>query len=415
MDVATWAALAGLPLAAAAAFLALAPQRDARRQVGVETFLRVRRHLKEHWSELALASRESLYRPADPVLPLLTRPGWIPPAPLDPLQVVLTLRDAPSEGDLVGARRVASRYWPAGVDGRRPDGYAAAITKHDRPTLWFDSPVYRLLDVAVGSDGSLSMDLCLARYFEYQDLGEALMYEVAARHLQGNARLFEGPLRRHMGDPFVLARRCALPGINAVTVRVKGNKAFFFMHRRSGTGVGAAMNSTHVTPAGEFQPHTDALPVRRSDLDLWRTVMREYAEEYLGHPDASGNGGIVIDYAKDRPFSDMEAARRSGRMRLRFLGIGINPLTWKPEMCVACIWDASAFDRIFANMVENNDEGVLVVGGRLAAGGFRGLPFTSENVLGYAQDPSTVPEGQACLALAWRWRNELGIPVVGAP
>jgi hypothetical protein len=328
---------------------------------------------------------------------------------------VLTLRDAPSEDDVARTRQVASRYWPAGADGQRPDGYAAAITKHDPPTIWFDSPVYRLLDVDVDSNGHLSMDLCLARYFEYQDLGEALMYEVAARHLQGSARPFDGPLRRHLSDPFVLSRRCALPGINAVTVRVKGNEAFFFMHRRSLTGVGAGMNSTHVTPAGEFQPHTDALPVWRSDLDLWRTVMREYAEEFLGHPDASGVSGIVIDYDRDRPFSDMEAARRSGRMRLRFLGIGINPLTWKPEICVACVWDASAFDEIFANMLQRNDEGVLVVGGRMAAGGFQGLPFTSENVLGYAQDPSTLPEGQACLALAWRWRNELGIPLVGAP
>ncbi|WP_405812676.1 hypothetical protein OG241_00265 [Streptomyces sp. NBC_01390] len=415
MDVATWATLTGLPLAAGAAYLALAPQRDVQRQAGVETFLRVRRHLKGHWPELTLASQETPHGSADSALPLLTRPGWIPPAPLDPSRVVLTLRDAPADADLVRARRVASRYWPVGADGQRPVGYAAAITKHDPPTIWFDSPVYRLLDVGVESNGSLSMDLCLARYFEYQDLGEALLYEVAARHLQGSARPFKGPLRRYLGDPFVLARRCALPGINVVTVRVKGDKAFFFMQRRSDTGVGAAMNSTHVTPAGEFQPHTDALPVRTSDLNLWHTVMREYAEEFLGHPDASGDSGIVINYAKDRPFSDMEAARRSGNVRFRFLGIGINPLTWKPEICVACIWDASAFDRIFTEMLHKNDEGVLVVGGRRRTGGFHGLPFTSENILGYAQDPSTVPEGRACLALTWKWRTELGIPVAGAP
>lgn len=418
MDVATWAALTGLPLTAAATYLALAPQRDARRQGGIETFLRVRRHLKEHWSELtlvSLADRGSPRPTAGSGLPLLTRPGWISTAPLDLSQVVLTLRDAPPERDWVRARRIASRYWPTGADGQRPEGYSAAITKHDPPTIWFDSPVYRLLNVDVDSSGSLRMDLCLGRYFDYQDLGESLVYEAAVRHLHGNAKPFQGPLRRHLADPFNLSRRCALPGINAVTVRVKGNKAFFFMHRRSATGVGAAMNSTHVTPAGEFQPHTDALPIRRSDLDLWHTVMREYAEEFLGHPDASGDSGIVIDYAKDRPFSAMEAARRSGRVRLRFLGIGINPLTWKPEICVACVWDAAAFDRIFANMLQKNDEGVLVVGGRMKAGGFHGLPFTSENVLGYAHDPSTMPEGRACLALTWRWRNELGIPVAEAP
>ncbi|MEU9397627.1 hypothetical protein AB0D86_47630 [Streptomyces sp. NPDC048324] len=261
----------------------------------------------------------------------------------------------------------------------------------------------------------LSMDVCLSRYFEYQDLGESLLYEAAARHLQGSARIFEGPLRQYLGSPFSLSRRCALPGINVVTVRVKDSKAFFFMQTRSIKGVGAAFNSTHVTPAGEFQPHIDALPIRRSDLNLWHTIMREYAEEFLGHPDSSGGSGVVIDYAHDRPFADFEAARRSGMVRVRFLAIGFNPLTWKPEICMACVWDASTFDRIFANMLEENDEGVLVVGSRMTAGGFHGLPFTSENVLGYAHDPSTVPEGRACLSLAWKWRNEFRIPAAETP
>ncbi|WP_405477754.1 hypothetical protein [Streptomyces canus] len=418
MDVATWVALAGLPLTAAATYLALAPQRDARRQGEIETFLRVRRHLKNHWSELTLASLanpRAPHRPADSGLPLLTRPGWVPRAPLALSQVSLRLCDAPSKDDLVQTRRVASRYWPAGADGRQQEGYSAAITKHDPPTIWFDSPVYRLLKVDVADHSSLVMDLCLSRYFEYQDLSESLLYEAAARHMRGNNRPFEGPLRQHLGNPFDLSRRCALPGINVVTVRVKDSKSFFFMQRRSNKGVGTAFNSTHVAPAGEFQPHTDALPIRRSDLNIWHTIMREYAEEFLGHPDSSGGSGVVIDYANDRPFAGLEAARRSGMLRVSFLGIGINPLTWKPEICVACVWEASEFDRTFANMLQENDEGVLVVGSHMTAGGFHGLPFTSENVLGYAQDPSTVPEGRACLALAWRWRNELGIPAARAP
>jgi hypothetical protein len=60
-------------------------------------------------------------------------------------------------------------------------------------------------------------------------------------------------------------------------------------------------------------------------------------------------------------------------------------------------------------MLEHNDEGVLTVGKRTPKGGFQGLPFTSENVLGYARHPMTLPEGQTALMLAWRWRRELGI------
>ncbi|MFI5814070.1 hypothetical protein ACIA7S_24355 [Streptomyces sp. NPDC051643] len=73
-----------------------------------------------------------------------------------------------------------------------------------------------------------------------------------------------------------------------------------------------------------------------------------------------------------------------------------------------CVWDAAAFDEIFAGMGEHNEEGVLVVGAR-AGDGYRGVPFTAENVLGYAGHPTTLPAGRACLTLAWRWRHELGL------
>lgn len=65
---------------------------------------------------------------------------------------------------------------------------------------------------------------------------------------------------------------------------------------------------------------------------------------------------------------------------------------------------------MFAAMGERNEEGVLVVGERGAAG-YEGLPFSEENVLGYARHPQTLSAGRACLLLAWKWRAELGIPV----
>lgn len=55
MDVGTLTAVAGLPLAAVAAYLAWEPQRTVRRQRAVDRFIEVRRHLKEHRAELAEA------------------------------------------------------------------------------------------------------------------------------------------------------------------------------------------------------------------------------------------------------------------------------------------------------------------------------------------------------------------------
>ena len=79
------------------------------------------------------------------------------------------------------------------------------------------------------------------------------------------------------------------------------------------------MNTTHVVPAGEFQPQSDSLPVWTSDLNLWYTAMREYAEEFLGVAEASGDTGVSIDYGKDEPYAHFDRALLAGHAKLRFL------------------------------------------------------------------------------------------------
>lgn len=39
------------------------------------------------------------------------------------------------------------------------------------------------------------------------------------------------------------------------------------------------------------------------------------------------------------------------------------------------------------------------------------LAFTADNVLGYADQPTTLPAGRTCLKLARRWRHSLGLAV----
>ncbi|MGW3419716.1 hypothetical protein [Streptomyces phaeochromogenes] len=75
---------------------------------------------------------------------------------------------------------------------------------------------------------------------------------------------------------------------------------------------------------------------------------------------------------------DFEQALREGRVRVRFPGIGLDPLVWKPEILLVCVWDAEAFERIFTSMGQRNEEGVL----------------------GYASHKDTLPSGRACLAPA---------------
>lgn len=137
--------------------------------------------------------------------------------------------------------------------------------------------------------------------------------------------------------------------------------------------------------------------------------MREYAEEFLGHKGSAGQGGSAINYERDQPYRQLIAAERRGDVVVRFLGTGLDPVSWKLEIAVACIWKASAFDQIFSKMIEVNPEGTLIVGEHKDRG-YKGMPFNESNVLGYAKNPATLPAGRMCLSLAWRWRNLLGIP-----
>ncbi|MFF3454790.1 hypothetical protein ACFYXH_10730 [Streptomyces sp. NPDC002730] len=404
---------AGLVVAVVAAILAWSPQRLASREHSVATFLRIRRHVKSRRAELAeqCIEQQAEYR-ADDSLALLTKPGWIPMQPLPLDAVKLTLREALPQEQLHQARADLRRYWPREASKGRLETYAAAVEALDRPGTWFNGPSYRLLEVTPpptdSPDAGPCLTFALGHYFDGLDTTEALAYEEALLDLRGIDDPLHGRYRRSLGGPFRLGGRAALPGVSALTVRTEGDDAFFFMHRRDGDGVAVAMDTTHVVPAGEFQPHVNVLPVWQSDLDLWRTTMREYAEEFLGAPDATGDGGVTLDYAHDAPYADFERALRDGKVRVRFLGLGMDPLTWKPEICLACVWDAEVFDRIFASMGQRNEEGTLVVGSR-ARSGYRGIRFTEENVLGYASHKETLPAGRACLALAWRWRRELGL------
>lgn len=293
---------------------------------------------------------------------------------------------------------------------------SASIEAFDPPSgAFFDGPSYRLVGVDA-NDASVELEVTASSYFDGLDTSGVLAFEHASRTLHAGRRLGSrrlGPYRRWLGDPFDLRRRAGLPGICVLTIRSDSDRSYFFMHERSGRGVAYAANVTHVAPAGEFQPHSGALSVWRSDANLWRTVVREYAEEFLDAPESTGDQGVAINYSRDEPYCSIDAARLSGEVDVRYLGLGLDPVTWKPEICLVCRWDAQAFDRVFERMSTVNREGTLMVGERSGAT-FIGMEFNEDLVMAYATRPQTLPAGRACLLLAWRWRAELGIPAPAA-
>jgi hypothetical protein len=140
--------------------------------------------------------------------------------------------------------------------------------------------------------------------------------------------------------------------------------------------------------------------------------MREYGEEFVG-VDFMKFGHTAIDYDTVEPCATLNTLRRKDAgLRAWFLGVGLYPLTWKPEVLVVCVFDEEAFDAAFPSMVTENDEGRLFVGrARGKKGGqYQGLEFNEAEVQRYRDSDLTLPAARACLELAWRWRAQLGIP-----
>ncbi|SNR26763.1 hypothetical protein [Actinomadura mexicana] len=291
--------------------------------------------------------------------PLLCRDAWIPgsPIPLEEIRLGWEPRPAPPA--------IAD---PA--DGL-PDGYrtyAEAVAALAPPKVFEDRPSYRL----VGAEPPV-LRLGPARYFDGVNVGESVAHELAA----GADGL---PLRDRIGDPCDLSRRPALPAVTTVTATASGR---YVLHRRDPAKVAHAGGLYQVMPVGVFQPLGDEPP------DLWQCMVREYAEEFLGAAEDYGDGFVQQDW----PFHQaMTAARDEGRIRARFLGLGVDPLTLALDLLTVVAIDDALFGELFGGLVAVNDEGEVSM-----------APFDG------ALPRPMQPAGAAALGLARRHRAALGL------
>lgn len=367
-----------------------------------DDFVRVRRFLDANRADLA---RRAVPAPANNAIGLrsLVDDGWIPDSALRLEQVEIRLRDTRRDEDVTPVRTIAAEGLGLFTGSPEPRGYAQTIAALDAPPVWFDGPSYRLLNVFPGR-GLLVLELGLSSYFEGQDTSEVLAFEVAARCLSGESEPLAGPVRRAAVGPFTFARRCATLGVNVLTIR-SGESASFFMHRRSPTGAGPDAAMHHVIPAGEFQPSSQTAP----QMDLVLTIAREYVEEFLGEDEYTvGDCPNAAEAAPSGHLARVLSAIRCDTARARFLGIGLDPLTWKPEALFACVWPEGLFDEIFSEMVTRTHEGVLVTG-TSGCGDHSGIAFTAKSVDRYLERDDIFPGAHSCLSLAWRRRHTLGL------
>jgi hypothetical protein len=361
-------------------------------------FDKVCEYLKAHQPELrSLAWSGSPVAWKSTEIPLLVKDGWLLKTPKAPEAVTVKLAEPNVTPRDAQKRNRSSEILP-GLQG----SYSKALAARSGGEGLFNGVVYRPLRVE-GSRGGLRITCTKGCYFDHLDNCEVLAYEIGARLVKGSKDPVAGPRRRAVIDPFDLSSRPTSLGINTLTIRkgVNGEHGFY-MHRRSGSHVVNEVDQIGVVPAGEFTPSDISYEAVQADLSIWRNIMREYAEEFLGAPESYGRGGKTIDFENGEPYAELSAARNRGDLIVRIFGVAIEPLCFKPELLTVCIFTADTFDRIFANMVPENDEGTLLVGPDRC-----GIPFTSSNVKLYAQSQGTASAAAACLTLAWRHRKHL--------
>ncbi|MGC2003911.1 hypothetical protein, partial [Trebonia sp.] len=162
--------------------------------------------------------------------------------------------------------------------------------------------------------------------------------------------------------PWDPAARPAVIAAGALTLRHDraAGTASFPLHWRDPARVGHAGGMYQVIPVGIFQPSGEAPWNEANDFDLWRGMLREFAEELLGADEDHGSERAPIDY--DRwPFARaMTDALRDGRIRAYCLGLGTDPLTFALDLLTAVVIDAPLYDELFGELAERNAEGTVL-------------------------------------------------------
>lgn len=392
-------AVAGLAVGLTAAIFGLCrlviQVRQRREALSAEEFRDVRKCIKKDRKALYAkvagsplpASSKLQY---DAGLRLLVRPGWIPSIPIPLGEVKLTMADASKPES-----RPEKCYLPY-RQGKQYSLYSDAIEALDRPTKFDDREQYRLLTV---SERCLTFSTKRSSYFDKVNYGEYLAlqaYQMRCSRSRDHAFRRRRDLLRRIGQP---ADYIVLAGIDTVILLVNAQETRIIMHLR-GQHTGTSMGTFHVIPAGEFQPSCMAVTSFADDFDLWKSMIREFAEELLGLEEYDGSQTVTFDYEAE-PFRSINAELDKGNIRGFYLGTGLDPLTFQAEILTAVVFKEETFNHLFGPVRTENSEGKIITDASRW-----GKPFTKSEYESYKSgEANTLPAGEAALTLAWRNRD----------
>jgi hypothetical protein len=345
-----------------------------------------------------------------PGTPLLARQHWIPEQPVSLEHVRLSWKpDAPA-APLNGSEPELDHIRPHWEDGSVYRSYADAVRDLAKPRLFENRSCYRLLDVEASAAGP-ALTFSRGQYFDVINICEAAAHEYAAAVLASPDKPVAPsatPFRASIADPTDLTRRPVMAATSTLTIRNDraSGEAEFVLHWRDPEKVASGGGLYQVMPVGMFQASHDAPWNEGNDFDLWRAILRELSEELLGDTEDYGSDRAPIDYATWPLNKALTTAREDGRLRVFWLGLGMDPLTFVTDMLTVAVFDAGLFDETFQRIVSTNDEGHRV-GQEDATGRSTGIPFTAEQVDRLTGTEPMQPAGAALLRLAWQHRKAL--------
>jgi hypothetical protein len=329
---------------------------------------------------------------------LLAPPSWRLPAPV-PLEAVrLEFRPGTPPPDVPDLAALAPYALPERADGARDQRFSEVVARLAAPAVFENRPVYRLVEASLAGPEGTWLAFGRGRYFDSIDTSGPAGHEYAAAAL-GQAGAGEGRYRAALGGPFWLSRRVAPVAVTALTLRHdrRAGQASFPLHDRTLSRVGHGGGLVSVLPVGVFQPSGEAAWNEANDFSLWRGLLREYAEEFLGAAEDYGSERAPIDYDGWPLAAAMTGALADGRIRAWCLGLGADPLTFVLDVLAVVVIDAPLFDELFGGLVAVNDEGRVIAP----------RPFTPASVGALLADAPLQAAAEAVLTLALAHRGVL--------
>ncbi|MBM7083248.1 helix-turn-helix domain-containing protein [Micromonospora humidisoli] len=370
----------------------------------------VRRKLNGHRVPLAREAARlygSEYRLGD--TGLITAPGWLPSAPVEVSEFGIAFSPASSPPLVTGTEDAAAAVRPLIAPDRRHQRYSLALRDVEQPQLFENRLAWHLTGVDwLRADRALTFTE--GTYFGGVDVSEALAHEMAASHITGDgsgilpASWRNLAFRRLAGDPFASGRWPVVPSsVDTLTLRVDPDGVTFVLHHRAAGKVAMAGGTLHIMPAGVFQPSSVLPAAQADDFDLWRNIVREYSEEFLGNAEHGGEGAPANYHAE--PLASLVEAYQAGGVRVFCLGVALDALTLWGEILTVAVFDGPTYDRLFADMVTFNAEVTIVTTGRLKP--TSALPFTRHTIDEITSGGQLAPAAAGCIELAWEHRRTI--------